>query len=210
MLKIFSMFKSKQVNKEFCFVGNRPMSRTLEEMQLVNKKEADLAFLQYKKEIIDTLLFDNGFLKYKTRAYVRINRIGLLEYIDLQKERYGSKTFCVNFSVIPLYCDCKCINSSIDYRLGMYISGKDVWWDYGSEVIAKGSMKNVSIAIEAFVLPWFEKVSTVEGYKAELLKICSAERAEKWIDAMENIGNEELIQQSIEKLELPSKIQRYT
>ncbi len=36
---------------------------------------------------------ENDFYRYKTNAYVRLNNIGLLEYIDLQKERYGSKTF---------------------------------------------------------------------------------------------------------------------
>ncbi len=104
-------------------------------MSKINKEEADLAFKRCKKEMIDKLLLGNGFCRYKTKAYVRLNSIGLLEYIDLQKERYGSKTFCVNFAVMPLYCENKYIVTSLGDRLGTYLSGNDIWWDYASEDI---------------------------------------------------------------------------
>lgn len=198
-----------QERKEFCFIGSRNPIRTEEEMSLINKEEAELFYKQYKKEIIDRLLLNRGFCKYKTNAYVRLNSIGLLEYIDLQKERYGSKTFCVNFAAMPLYCERKYIVISLGHRLGTYISGKDVWWDYASENVAKDSFLNVLTAIEKFVLPWFEHISTEDGYRAELLSFHNKKIAKEWLDALENMKDKEaLIQQSIMVLKLPKKIQR--
>lgn len=206
---MLEILKRNYKKNSFCFVGNRPHIRTEEELLCINKEEADLAFKHYKKEIIDTLLLSHGFCKYNTNAYVRLNNIGLLEYIDLQKERYGSKTFCVNFAVMPLYCECKYIITSLGNRLGTYISGNDVWWDYASEKIAKDSFSNVSMAIEQYILPWFEQVSTEDGYKAELLNIHNKKLANNWLDAMENVEDKEtLIQQSIVELKLPKKIQK--
>ena len=206
---MLDIFKKKQNTKEFLFVGNRQHIRTEEELLCVDKEEADLAFKRYKKEIVDDLLLNNGFYKYKINAYVRLNSIGLLEYIDLQKERYGSKTFCVNFAVMPLYCESKYIVISFGNRLGTYISGKDVWWDYASENIAKKSFVNVSTAIEKYVFPWFKQVSTEEGYKAELLNMHNKKLAKEWIDAMENIENKDrLIQQSMIELKLPKKMKK--
>ena len=75
---MLEIFESKE--KEFCFIGNRQHLRTEEELLHINTEEADLAFKRYKKEIIDSLLLSNGFYKYKTNAYVRLNSIGLLEY----------------------------------------------------------------------------------------------------------------------------------
>ncbi len=204
---MLEIFKKKQNREEFCFIGNRQHIRTEEELLFINKEEADSAFKRYKKEIIDSFLLTNGFYKYKTNSYVRLNSIGLLEYIDLQKERYGSKTFCVNFAAMPLYCENEYIVISFGHRLGTYISGKDVWWDYASEDIAKKSFDNVKTAIEKYVLPWFAEVSTEEGYRTKLQSIYNKNLAEKWIAAMENIDNREtLIQQSIMKLKLPKKM----
>lgn len=72
------------MKEKFSFVGNRFHIRSDEELSLIDKEEADNAFKKYKKEIIDPLLLDNGFCKWKTNAYVRLNKIGVLEYIDLQ------------------------------------------------------------------------------------------------------------------------------
>lgn len=204
---MLGIFKKKQNREEFRFIGNRQHIRTEEELLLIDKEEADSAFKRYKKEVIDRFLLSNGFYKYKTNSYVRLNSIGLLEYIDLQKERYGSKTFCVNFAVMPLYCESEYIVISLGHRLGTYISGKDVWWDYASEDIAEVSFANVKVAIEKYVLPWFNEVSTEEGYRIKLQNIHNKKLAEKWIDAMDKISNKDaLIQQSIEKLKLPTKM----
>ncbi len=67
------LFSKKQTKEKFGFVGNRQHIRTVGEMLTVNKEEADLAFKRYKKEIIDDLLLGNGFYKYKSNAYVRLN-----------------------------------------------------------------------------------------------------------------------------------------
>ena len=206
---MLELFKKKQANKEFHFIGVRQHIRTEEELLLINKKEADAAFQQCKKEILDSLLLSKGFCKHKTNAYVRLNDIGLLEYIDIQKERYGSKTFCVNFAVMPLYCEYEYIVLSLGDRLGTYISGKDVWWDYASETIAKDSFSNVSAAIEQYILPWFEQVSTEDGCRAKLRKLPNKKLAKEWLDALENIEDKETrIRQGIAALKLPKKIQR--
>lgn len=108
---------------------------------------------------------------------------------------------------MPLYCECKYIVISFGDRLGTYISGKDVWWDYASENIAKDSFSNVSMAIEQYILPWFEQVSTEEGYRTELLNFHNKKLAKEWLDALKNINDKEiLIQQSITELKLPKKI----
>lgn len=49
---------------EFCFGGNRQHIRTEKEMMHINREEADLAFKQYKKELIDSLLLGNGFCSH--------------------------------------------------------------------------------------------------------------------------------------------------
>ena len=110
---------------------------------------------------------------------------------------------------MPLYCDCKYIVLSFGDRLGTYISGKDVWWDYASEPIAKDSFLNVSAAIEQYILPWFEQVSTEDGYRAKLRKLPNKMLAKEWLDALENIEDKEArIQQSIAELKLLKKVQR--
>lgn len=206
MLNVFVRKKQKET---FCFSGNRQHIRTDSEMLLVDKEEADVAFKKCKKDIMDRFLLDNGFCKYKTNAYIRLNGIGLLEYIDLQKEKYGSKTFCVNFAAMPLYLERKYVNTSLGGRLGTYISGKDVWWDYASEEIAKVSFANVVAAIDAYILPWFEEVSHESGYKEKLLMLQNKRLAEEWLNAIEDTKDKEtMIKQSIEELGLPKRIQR--
>jgi len=206
---MFQFFHKKTTNSAFTFAGNRPHIRTEDELSNIDKEEADNAYKQYKKEIMDTLLLSHGFCKYKTNAYVRINPIGLLEYIDLQKERYGSKTFCVNFSAMPLYWPKETLVFTFGDRLGNYICGKDVWWDYASAQIAKTSFKNAAEAIEQYVFPWFEKISTEEGYRQKLDGYWNKRFAAEWLDALENTTDKEtLITQSIITLGLPKKIQR--
>ena len=62
-------------------------------------------------------------------------------------------------------------------------------------------------AIEKYVLPWFNEVSTEEGYRSELQGVHNKKLAEKWIDAIDRISNKDvLIKQSIEKLKLPKKM----
>lgn len=135
----------------------------------------------------------HGFCQYKTRAYVRINPIGLLEYINFQKERYGSKTFCVNFSALPLYLQSEVIVFSLGHRLGTYICGKDVWWDYASDRIARISFQNTAEAIEQYVFPWFEEISTENGYRNQLSNLGNKKLAAEWLNALEHTTDKETL-----------------
>lgn len=206
---MFKIFQKKPTKSSFSFAGNRPHIRVENELAGINKEEADNAFKQCKKEFIDTLLLSHGFCKYKTRAYVRISPIGLLEYIDLQKEHYGSRTFCVNFSAMPLYWPHEVLVFTFGHRLGNYICDKDIWWDYASEQVARLSFQNVAEAMEQYILPWFEAISTEEGYREKLSGYWNKRFAAEWLDALENtVDKETLISQSILTHELPKKIQR--
>lgn len=195
----------------FTFIGNRSHIRLDKEMAQIDKKEADNAFKKCKKEIIDKLLLDNGFCKWRTNAYVRLNGIDVLEYIDLQKECHGSKTFCVNFAVMPLYCGETFMCLGLGYRLGSYITGgEDVWWDYGSESMAEKSFRNVADAITQFVLPWFQKLSSEEAYRKKLTRDKSVKfplyPAGEWLAAMQIEEKKPLLQEGIKLLRLPEKI----
>lgn len=63
--------------------------------------------------------------------------------------------------------------------------------------------------IEQYILPWFEQVSTEEGYRTKLRSVDNTKFAKDWLDAMENIEDKEtLIRQNIVELKLPKKIQK--
>ncbi len=53
--------------------------------------------------IEDAGIISDIFVKYKANSYIRRNNIDVLEYVNLQKEAYGSQTFTVNYALIPLY-----------------------------------------------------------------------------------------------------------
>ena len=178
------------------------MFRDDKEMLWLNGELADNAFKKYKKEILDVFMAQQGFSKWKTRAYVKLNPIGLLEYMDLQKERYGSKTFCVNFSVTPLYYGVNDIRMSLGDRLGAYISGKDFWWDYADSASAKASFQNVAEAIKLYLLPWFEYYSDESNYR----QILSEYPDQTWLEAFDSQDKESIIEENINILKLPKKI----
>lgn len=190
---------------EFTLKGNRSLLREDHEMSLIDKAEADNAFKSCKKRYLDTLLKSKGFAQYKTNAYVRRNQADMLEYIDLQKERYGSKTFTVNYALTPLYIHYNFPIYCFNNRLGMLICKKDVWWDYADEDIASVSFENVADAIEEFVLPWFEAHSNDDLIKRALLekgKLSIFERA--WLDSIDNhVDCSEIIEKNIELFKLP-------
>lgn len=154
----------------FKIMGNRAHLRSEEEMVNVDKAEADDAFKKCKQTILDKCLIEKGFVKYKTNAYVRKNKLDVLEYIDLQKERYGSKTFTVNYAIMPLYVPHDYLVTGFGGRLGMLICDKDIWWDYVNEAIAQISFQNVADAIDRFVLPWFNRYANEEVLKKKLLE----------------------------------------
>lgn len=143
--------------------------RSDEEMQSIDKEVADNLFKNQKKKL-DIFLQQNGFLKYKTNSYIRRNNANVLEYIDLQKEKYGSKTFTVNYALIALYVPHSFLSFDLGDRLGNLICDRDVWWDYSNAEIAEVSFQNVIDAIDVFLLPWFKERQCNESLKKELLK----------------------------------------
>lgn len=197
----------------FKVVGNRPHIRLDEELVSIDKKAADAAFKRYKKEIIDPCMNAQGFLKYKSTAYVRKNKIDLLEYIDLQKEHYGSKTFTVHLAVMPLYIPHEYIVFGFSRRLGGLICHHDIWWDFAEDAICKKSMDNVKTAIELFAMPWFHELSDEDYVMMQLLKQRQlskiSPRNQEWLSVMgERSTRTAIIQENIGKLKLPKRLIR--
>ncbi|MBO6113494.1 MAG: DUF4304 domain-containing protein [Lachnospiraceae bacterium] len=191
--------------------------RSDNDMKLIDKKAADEAFKCNKKRI-DIYLKDKGFIKYKTNSFVRINSLDVLEYIDLQKERYGSKTFTVNYALIALYVPHDFLSFDLSDRLGHLICGKDVWWDYSEDSIAYISFQNVIDAFDEYLMPYFEKLSSKEAIKQELLKEKSKREQyggrlsndqQAWLNVIDDdLYNNEIIKKNIEVFKLPSRTVR--
>ena len=206
------MFSILRNNRQFELRGNRSFLRTDDEMQSIDKDEADHAFKLYKKQYLDTLLKSKGFLKYKTNAYVRRNQVDVLEYIDLQKEKSGSRTFTVNYGLTPLYIPHGFINWDINERIGILICNKDIWWDFANDTIAKVSFENVAKAIEEFVIPWFDARSNDDSIKNMLLDESEDDgwnRSSKqaWLDVIDHRCNlSETIEENIELFGLPKSL----
>ena len=205
------MFSILRNNRKFELRGNRSFLRTDDEIQSLDKDEADHAFKLYKKQYLDTLLKSNGFLKYKTNAYVRRNQVDVLEYIDLQKEKNGSRTFTVNYGLTPLYIPHGFINCDINERIGILICNKDIWWDFANDDIAKASFENVAKAIEEFVIPWFDALSNDDSIKKMLLDKREdygwSSYKQAWLEAIDHRCNlSETIEENIKLFRLPKSL----
>ena len=199
----------------FNLKGNRSCLRTDDDINSINKEEADSSFEIYKKKYIDTLLKSNGFFKYKTNGYVRCNNLDVLEYIGLQKERYGSRTFTVNYALTPLYIHYDFPQFISDERIGMLISQADVWWDYVNAEIANVSFANVAKAIETFVIPWFEVHSTDDSIKQMLFQKQSKKGhlslyEQTWLERIDNHNDCcTTIQENAQLFALPKKMRLF-
>ena len=205
------MFSIYRNSKNFEIRGNRSFLRTEDEMQSIDKEEADRAFKLNKKQYIDTLLKSKGFLKYKTNAYVRRNPVDVLEYIDLQKEKSGSRTFTVNYGLTPLYIPHGFINWDINERIGILICNKDIWWDFANDDIAKVSFENVAKAIEEFVIPWFDARSNDDSIKKMLLddreEYGWSRYKQAWLEAIVHRCNlSETIEENTKLFRLPKSL----
>ena len=205
------MFSILRNNRQFELRGNRSFLRTDDEMQSIDKDEADCAFKLYKKQYLDTLLKSNGFLIYKTNAFVRRNPVDVLEYIDLQKEKSGSRTFTVNYGLTPLYIPHGFINWDNYERIGILICNKDIWWDFANDDIAKVSFENVAKAIEEFVIPWFDARSNDDSIKKMLLddreEYGWSSYKQAWLEAIDHRCNlSETIEENIKLFRLPKSL----
>ena len=205
------MFSIFMKNRKFELRGNRSFLRMDYERQSIDKDEADHAFKLYKKQYLDTLLKSRGFLKYKTNAYVRRNQIDVLEYIDLQKEKNGSRTFTINYGLTALYIPHGFINWDINERIGILICNKDIWWDFSNDTIAKVSFENVAKAIEEFVIPWFDAHSNDDSIKKMLLdereKYGWSIYKQTWLEAIDHRSDlSETIEENIKLFGLPKSL----
>ena len=152
-----------KLNK-FKLKGTRKYFRSDLEMQHLDREAADEAYKE-KKKILDDYMISKGFFKHKTNTYIRLNKINVLESINLQKERYGSRTFTVNILLMPMYLP----QDSVPFggeRISYFIGSPDVWWDFGDSKAAETSFRNIVEAVDRFVMPWFEKTSDPECLKS--------------------------------------------
>lgn len=191
----------------FQVIGSCPCIRTEEERRAIDKKAADAAFKRCKKERIDSFMTAQGFKKYKTNAYVRKNEIDLLEYVDFQKEQYGSKTFTVNLAVMPLYVPREYIVFGFSRRLGELICRRDIWWDFADGSACAASMENVKNALERFALPWFQRRTSERYIRLLLLWKKRTSRLsvydEEWLAALNSrCDRDAAIRENMEKLGL--------
>lgn len=208
-MSIFNKFKLK---------GNVANAiRSEEDMKQIDKTISDNAFKMQKKRM-DEFMLKNGFVKYKGNAYVKWNEIDVLEYIGLQKERYGSKTFTVNYSLIPLYVPHDFLSLDFGDRLGYLLLGRDVWWDYSNETVAEVSFTNVMDAITKYLFPWFEmnlckdnlkKLLLEEKKKREYYGGRLSDIQQLWLDTLlESAYSSSVIEKNRSVFKLPSKIRK--
>lgn len=202
--------------KEFVLKGTVSGAiRSDEDMLSIDKIAADDAFKLHKKQL-DAFLKECGFVKYKTNSYLRKNKLNVLEYIDLQKESYGSKTFTVNYALIPLYVPHKFFSFALSDRLGKLICDKDVWWDYSDDAKAAVSFDNVMDAVDSILIPWFDQHASVEVLNQELLSLAKTREAhggrlsdtqQAWLEALDdNKDRSDIIEANREILKLPAKL----
>lgn len=157
----------------------------------INKKAANKAFTRYNNEILGELLVPLGFAKAGTNTWFRINSIGLLEYIDLQKEAHGSKTFTVNIALIPMYAQHDFICIGFGNRIGKLFCDRDVWWSFGNNDEAQTSFQNIAEAIALFVIPWFDTYKSEKAYREKLVEDIESDTvptypAKKWLEALDS------------------------
>ena len=169
-MKLFGIYKRNKgiEHTGFQFYGSGIHSRSDEEMRAINAEEADAAFKRCKKEILDAYMKEKGFSKHNTANYARLNDIGLIEYVNLQKEARGSRTVTLNISLFPLYAPHPFITIGFGERIGELAGGRDFWWDYKDADTAKLSFENIVSALEECVMPWFARYNNETLYEEDL------------------------------------------
>lgn len=163
MIKIKDLGDSMNKN-EFVFIGyEEPRDENFEWWD-IKKEDADVPYKECMKTLMIPFLKENGFLKYKQNAFVRLNDLKIVEHIGFQKERFGKRLFTVNLSLLPLYVESGFMNVNSSVRLGRLVCGEDVWWDFRNKEITEKNFKNMIDAMKLFMLPWFEKMRDKQNY----------------------------------------------
>lgn len=194
----------------FRLVGERSR-RTEAERETLDKAGADAAFRKGQRELYETVLRPEGFLRWRGAAFVRRSPEDWLEVIELQKERYGTRTFTVNCIVAPIFLPGAEPDMSFAERLGILAVGRDVWWDFAPDA-AEGSFQNVGEAIRRFGLPWFQS-QRGGGYRETLHREGDRPWAKRWLAAMDARGKDilaerETIRENCRRLRLPKSLLR--
>ena len=200
--------------KEFKFAGRKV---PLERGKPIDKEEANNAFKKYKREILDVFFAENGFYKYKTTSYVRLNEAGLLQTVNLQKSQWDQGLFYVNYRVIPLYLPMEYLEMGKDYRLGNYAQGGEGVnqdWHYDNDEAARITFEDICDSGKTCLLPWFDEFCDGENFREMLLrdkdKKWPGYQNGRWLNALERSEEERkaVILENIEKFKLPKKLTR--
>ncbi len=194
----------------FRLVGERSR-RTETERETLDKAGADAAFRKGQRELYETVLRPEGFLRWRGAAFVRRSPEDWLEVIELQKERYGARTFTVNCIVAPIFLPGAEPDMTFAERLGVLAVGRDVWWDF-APAAAEESFRNVGEAIRRFALPWFEGLRG-NGLRRALLPERDRLWAERWLAALDARGRDipaerETVRENCRRLKLPKGLLR--
>lgn len=203
---LLTRFKQLFRKKEsFALEGVRDYLRFDDELATIDKKAADAAFVACYQEIAVPFMKSRGFVRWPQWGFARLNSLDVLEYVRLQKERSGSKTFTVNVGVMPLYVSQH--NRSIEFRmrLGELVRGRDAWWDYADETIARVSFSNVTRAIERYAFPWFETYRDEAAIKAQLTRKVAGNA--EWLRVIDNHRDAlQIMQDNVAELRLPKSL----
>ena len=194
----------------FRLVGERSR-RTEAERETLDKAGADAAFRKGQRELYETVLRPEGFLRWRGGAFARRSPEDWLEVIELQKERHGSKTFTVNCMAVLLFLPGAEPDMTFAERLGVLAAGRDVWWDF-APAAAEESFRNVGDAIRRFALPWFEGLRG-DGFRRALLPERGRLWAERWLAALDARGRDipaerETVRENCRRLKLPKGLLR--
>ena len=112
---------------------------------------------------------------------------------------------------MPLYVPAKHMIIGFGDRLGYFIAGKDIWWDYADDETADLSFQNVLQAVDRFVMPWFEKYDDENAYRKQLKKdskisFCGYD-AGLWLEAIDGRSHQkQVIYENIQRLKLPKSL----
>ncbi len=198
-----------KVGTEIEFVGH---DSSWEKGRRADKQEANDAFKKYKKEILDVFFAENGFFKYKTTAYVRLSKSGLLQNVNLQKSQFDYYLFYVNYAVLPLYLPMNYLEDGLDHRLCNHVRSYAGDWYYQNYEVAKITFEDLREAVKICLLPWFEKSCDGENFRQMLMEDKDNKWPgypnERWRKALERSEEERraVILENIEKFKLPKKL----